>query len=132
MSDAVASAAASGKFVPGRSGNPKGRPRKANTVGETMREALDEKVTISEGGKRKRITKRVAAATQWANKSASGDLRAGKLAFDLALKAEERAATTTPPPPEHVTASDLEIVARLIARLRLIDKEVADEPDQPD
>lgn len=131
MTDAVTSPAASGKFVPGRSGNPKGRPRKANTVGETMRDALDEKVTINEGGKRKRITKRVAAATQWANKSASGDLRAGKLAFDLALKAEERAATAAPPP-EHVTASDLEIVARLIARLRLIDKEVADEPDQPD
>ena len=130
MTDAVASPAASGKFVPGRSGNPKGRPRKTSTVGETMRDALDEKVTISEGGKRKRITKRVAAATQWANKSASGDLRAGKLAFDLALKAEERAATTTPPP-EHVTASDLEIVTRLIARLRLIDKEVTDEPDQP-
>jgi hypothetical protein len=119
-----------GRFKPGQSGNPEGRPRKANTVGEAVREALAAKVTINEGGKRKRITKREAAATQMANKSASGDLRAGKLAFDIAHKAEERAATTAPATTDYITAADAEIVERLIARLRLIDKEVPNDPDQ--
>ena len=107
-----------GKFQPGRSGNPKGRPRKSGTIGEAVRDALAAKVVINEGGKRKRITKRDAAATQWANKSASGDLRAGKLAFDLAQRAEDREAIR--PAAEHLTAHDDEVVGRLIARLRLI------------
>ena len=52
-----------GKFQPGRSGNPKGRPRKSGTIGEAVRDALAAKVVINEGGKRKRITKRDAAST---------------------------------------------------------------------
>jgi len=111
-----------GKFQPGQSGNPNGRPRKANSVADSVRNALAAKVTINEGGKRKRVTKRDAAAAQLANKSASGDLRANKLAFDIALKAEERAAMAAPAP-ENITAADAEIVKRLIARLRLIDKD---------
>ena len=79
-----------GKFQPGRSGNPKGRPRKANTVGASVRDALAAKVTINEGGKRRRITLADATAKQWANKGASGDLRAGKLAFDMAAKGTDR------------------------------------------
>lgn len=119
------SAAANGKFQPGRSGNPKGRPRKADKVGDAMLQALDAKITITEGGKKKQITKRVAAATQLANKSASGDLRAGKMAFDLAQKAEERAAAA-PPANDHLTASDLQIVERFLVRVRLIDKQAVE------
>jgi hypothetical protein len=117
-----------GRFQPGRSGNPKGRPRKANTVGDAVRSALAAKVTINEGGKRKRITKQDAAATQWANKSASGDLRAAKLAFDMAQRAEDREAAA-PSAGAVLTASDEAIVERLVARLRLIGKETANEPD---
>ena len=117
-----------GKFQPGRSGNPKGRPRKANTVGASVRDALAAKVTINEGGKRRRITLADATAKQWANKGASGDLRAGKLAFDMAAKAEEREAQCVTAP-SVLTASDKEIVARLVTRLALIQKEMADEPD---
>ena len=109
-----------GRFQPGRTGNPKGRPRKAVTVGDAVRDALAVKVVVNEGGKRKRVTKRDAAAAQWANKSASGDLRAGKLAFELAQKAEDRA-TQAPAAPEQLSAADQEIVERVIARLRLID-----------
>lgn len=117
-----------GKFQAGRSGNPKGRPRKATTVSAAVLEALDAKVTVNEGGKRRKITKRDAAAAQLANKSASGDLRAGKLAFDLAIKAEDRAAALSTPP-EALTAADAQIVERLVARLRLIDRESRNDND---
>lgn len=109
-----------GRFQPGRSGNPKGRPRKANTVTGVIRKALDAKVTMTEGGRRKRISKLQAGATQWANKAASGDLRAGKLAFDLAIKEEQQ--TSAANGTESISESDLEIVERLRVRLRLIDE----------
>jgi len=117
-----------GRFQPGQSGNKKGRPRKGSTVGASMLTALDEKVTVNDGGRRRKITKREAAVTQLANMSASGDLRAGKLAFDLAQKAEERAAVAAPAPVP-LTPSDREIVDRFLARLALIAKEPVDEPD---
>ena len=117
-----------GRFQPGQSGNRNGRPRKDDTVGASMVTALKEKVTVTEGGKKRRITKAEAAATQWANKSASGDLRAGKLAFDLAQKAEQRAAISAPVTVQ-LTVSDHEIVDRFLARMALIAKEPVDEPD---
>ena len=117
-----------GRFQPGQSGNRNGRPRKKDTVGASMLTALNEKVTVTEGGKKKKITKAQAAAKQWANKSASGDLRAGKLAFDLAQRAEERAAIAAPVAVA-LTLSDREIVDRFLARMALIAKEPVIEPD---
>ena len=119
-----------GRFQPGRSGNPNGRPRKANTVAEAVRDALDVKVPITANGRQRRISKRDAAAMQLANRSASGDLRANKLAFDLASKAEARADAGAPPP-ETLSVTDQEIVERLMARLGLI-RQHQDKNDEPD
>ncbi len=78
------------RFKKGQSGNPKGRPKgKANAVTEILR-ALEEKVVINENGRRRVVTKLVAAMTQLANKAAGGDLRALNLATVLMRLAEER------------------------------------------
>jgi hypothetical protein len=108
----------SGRFQKGKSGNPRGRPRKATTVDTVVIEALGKKVGVTEGGKRRRVTKLEATVTQVANKGASGDPRATKLALDLAQKAEERLAQS--PTTEELSASDEAIVVRLMARLRRI------------
>ena len=122
-SEAVPAARRGGKFQPGESGNLKGRPRKSTTADQSMLKAFDAKVTVTDGGKRRKITKRDATATQIANKSASGDLRASKLALDFVQKAEDRRAAA--PASVSLTATDEDIVQRFIARLALIAKDAA-------
>lgn len=109
-----------GRFRSGApSPNPKGRPRKASGVDAAVLDALSEKVHVTEDGERKRKSKLAITATQIANKGASGDMRAAKMAFDQARKAEERAAADVVRAPI-MTQADQEIAARVIARLTKI------------
>ncbi len=109
-----------GRFRPGAaSPNPKGRPRKARGVDAAVWGALSEKVTVTEQGQRRHRSKLDITAAQIANKGASGDLRAAKMAIDQARKAEERASSDAVRAPI-MTQADNEIAARVIARLELI------------
>jgi hypothetical protein len=83
---------------------------------------LNEVIPVTENGRRRRISKLQAAAKQVANKGAAGDLRATKMAFDLAEKAEQQQAAAQSSN-DRLSASDEDIVERLIGRLRLIIKE---------
>lgn len=67
------------RFKPGQSGNPKGRPAGPTNMVTLIEEALKEKVVITEGGRRRSISKGKAIAKQLVNKAASGDLRATRL-----------------------------------------------------
>ena len=90
--------------------------------------ALSEKVTVTEQGKRRRKSKLDITATQIANKGAGGDLRAAKMAFDQARKAEERAEADAVRAPV-MTQADHEIAARVIARLTMFRAEGSNRND---
>lgn len=107
-----------GRFQPGQSGNPKGRPRTPKTLGAAITSAFNEKVPVTEGGRRKRITKLEAAAKQIANKSASGDAKVAKLGLDLIQKSEARLSSNTPEATK-LSETDAQIAARLVARIRM-------------
>ena len=97
-----------GRFPPGHSGNRNGRPRKAKTVSEAIITAMNKTVAANENGRKRRIRKLDATATQIANKGASGDLRAGKMLLDMAAQAEARDSAQAAP--ETLTISDQEIL----------------------
>jgi hypothetical protein len=63
------------KFVEGQSGNPKGRPKGSKNFKTEALAELNSKVSITENGKRRKITKRGAFLKQVTNKGAAGDLK---------------------------------------------------------
>ncbi len=115
-------ASRTGKFAKGQSGNPRGRPRKAKSVDAAILGAANEKVGITVNGRKKRIRKIEAVATQVLNRGAGGDPRSAKLALDYAQRAEDRL-IVAPSANDRLTPSEDEILERFLARMRLIIKE---------
>lgn len=116
-----------GRFRPGQTGNPNGRPRKLTGVDAAVTRALQEKVTVTEQGRRRRKSKLEVTAAQIANKGAGGDLRAAKMAFDLAARAEGNRAGAPAALP--LTENDRAIAERFIARLRLTQIQLQEKSD---
>ena len=119
-------------FQKGRSGNPKGRPKGSKNFATLLTEALDEKVQVTEDGKRRRIAKRELVIKQLVNKSAAADLRAIKQLTDIVQGIEGRTGAAHPPPsPQAFTAADEEVIAELRKRIeRDIRAKIAAEQTQ--
>lgn len=73
------------RFKAGRSGNPKGRPRGSKNTYTMLRDILDQKITIKEGGEELRITKKQALLMQLVNKGIKGDMKAITAVFPHVL-----------------------------------------------
>ena len=80
--------------------------------------ALNEPVYATIDGKWRKITKRQAIITQMVNESASANLRATKMLFDMMKEVEQKAGSAGPREPEKMTATDREVVDLFVARLR--------------
>ena len=101
------------RFAKGQSGNPRGRPCGAKNFTTLLEEALDEAVTVTENGGRRKVSKRRAIVTQLVNRSATADFRATKLLFDIVRENERR---TEPASPE--TAEFSEADQKVLEQLR--------------
>jgi hypothetical protein len=112
------------RFQKGQSGNPTGRPKGSKNVATLLEQVLNERVVVTENGKRKTITKQEAMFKQLANKAASGDHRAIKLLIPLseAYLASFRPAANDPREPEYLP-TPAERKARLHETIRVL-KEV--------
>ena len=103
-----------GRFPAGRSGNSKGRPKKEATVSAAILSAINKTVTANtDHGRKRKMRKLDATATQIANMGASGNLRAGKMVLDMAVKAESLEAAKAVP--KTLTISDQEILDCFLA-----------------
>jgi hypothetical protein len=71
------------RFQKGVSGNPKGRAKGTRNFATIFVKAMTKSVTITENGKRKKISKLEAAVTQLANDAARGDKKAIQLTVTL-------------------------------------------------
>ena len=112
------------RFQRGQSGNPKGRRKGSRNVATLLEQALNERVVVTENGKRKTITKLEAMFKQLANKAASGDHRAIKLLMPLAetcLASSSSAASDAPAPAPLPSAAERR--ARALETIKIL-KEV--------
>ena len=94
------------RFQKGVSGNPRGRPKGARNLSTVVAAALNEKVLVTENGRKRRISKFEAAVKQLVNRAAGGEARATQLLLGLIRPAKlapwrrrcpaSRTATRTP------------------------------------
>ena len=77
------------RFKKGQSGNPAGRKKGVRSLNREVMDALNERVAVSQNGRRRTVTKLQAALKQAFNKAAQGDTKATKLMLDLARQADQ-------------------------------------------
>lgn len=114
------------RFQPGQSGNPKGRPKGSRNFGTVLDKELDTRITVTENGKRKKITKLEAAAKQLANKGAAGDPKAMPILLNE-IRFRECLSLAAPAEDLLNTPEDASVMESIVRRIR----EAEPAPDQP-
>lgn len=77
------------QFEKGQSGNPAGRPPKQRDLRKLVDAELDETVSLTEGGKRVKLTKRQILAKTLVNEAAKGNLKALETVLKLVGNSSE-------------------------------------------
>ena len=77
------------RFQKGQSGSPKGRPRGSRNATTILNEALNERVVVTENGRRKSATKLEVIFKQLVNKAAQGDHRSIQLLLNQGKDGKE-------------------------------------------
>ena len=71
------------QFKPGQSGNPSGRPRRKKTLVTLTQEMLDRVISVTEGGKVKRISMKDALLRRLLDHALKGNLKSANFLFNL-------------------------------------------------
>jgi hypothetical protein len=102
------------RFRPGRSGNPKGRPRGARNFSTAFEKELQARVAITENGKRKKITTREIIAKRLVHNALQGDLRSTVLLLQQVVRFEKSDSASD----LFESAQDRETMASILERMR--------------
>lgn len=114
------------QFKKGQSGNPKGRPRGSVNVTTSLERALDTKITITEDGVRKSVSKLEAGFKRFTDKFASGDPKAFQLVTALVRSSRDEIDDTD----SFDSEADRRVLKSFVKRIETtIRKELNGEPD---
>jgi hypothetical protein len=106
------------RFKKGQSGNPRGRPRGAKNFSTVLNDALNQRVVVTENGRRRMISKRELGIRQLVDKFAMAEVQATRLLLGLMLERERLMAAA--PSAERLSfgAADEKVIDNLLKRLR--------------
>ena len=74
------------RFQPGRSGNPRGRPKGTKNLKTDLMEELGEKIVIREGDRSQKVSKQRALLKSVVNRAIKGDARATAIALSTMMR----------------------------------------------
>jgi len=103
------------QFKPGRSGNPKGRPKGARSLKNDLTRLLGKRIRIREDGEQRYVTGQELMLLKLFERAAKGDLKASTQLFAMLIKfdaGEPPAPTAT----DIVTEDDRTIIADFLRR----------------
>jgi len=106
------------RFKKGQSGNPKGTVKGALRLAAVLDKALNERVTITERGRRKSVTKLEVMMKQLVNKAASGEHRSQQLLLAIVRVHEDRLEKVPEGTAAPLREADEQVMKTLIARVR--------------
>jgi len=102
------------RFKPGRSGNPKGRPKHARNLKSEFLEELGEVIRVREGDRELKISKQRAFVKALVSAAIKGDMRATSALVSFCTRAFGNEPEDSQPPPP--TPDDLEILNDFVGR----------------
>src|SRR5262249_38689291 len=79
------------RFVKGRPGNPKGRPKGSHNLETQLRAELQRKITVTEGGRSRTMTRQEALIRRLTSSALQGDHKAASLLLRLMIDLERNA-----------------------------------------
>ena len=103
------------QFKPGQSGNPKGRPKGLKNLATDLKEELEEKITVTEGGNTLELSKQRAMLKTLMAKALKGDARASNTLIQLILGLEQ--SESGKPDAQWLPEDDLAIIETFKSRL---------------
>jgi hypothetical protein len=109
------------RFKPGRSGNPKGRPKGARNLKADLTALMKRRVAIREDGELRQVSRQEAMLLSLFEKAVRGDVKASGQLIAMLMKME--AHETAPSEPAVVTDNDRAIVDDFLRRNSLFVRE---------
>jgi hypothetical protein len=106
------------RFKRGQSGNPKGRPKGSKNLASIVHKELGRKVSVTEDGQQRRISKGEAIVKRLVNQAASGDSKATQTIFAQTRHQPEEGTVLSPALAVFDTAEDQLVMADIVRRIR--------------
>jgi hypothetical protein len=103
------------RFKPGKSGNPRGRPKGSRNIRTDLTELMKRKVAVRENGRQRRISRQEAMLLSLYDKALRGDVRAATSIINMMLELEP-AARAEVAHERTLSETDKEILADFLRR----------------